>query len=161
MERRAFVRSLACVPVGLLFQSLIGSGGAPGGVFEPIPINFTDYLTFYPPVSPMNSAHDPIVRALGYVGWAPLGSSQGLIQLYAGTAPDGPHAQERIVDHMRRTWLEDEHYPGWLCVLHSRMSGIDSEGDAIFRNERIWTRVGYVRWMKPCELQSPFFTVVN
>jgi hypothetical protein len=108
-----------------------------------------------------HSAHRAALAANGCeirAKWAGPGATEATLQLYGGTAtvrPDDPAwlteaKKKNLLASFRALWHE-EHYPGWLKVVRS-----DPEGE---RSWHEWTRVGYIKWLKPEELHGPTYRV--
>lgn len=156
-SRRDFVKLLATIPVALSVPQLIGD--IAGGFYAEPPSwrDMDQYMRFSPQrYLPQRYLPAGVVTAEAYALWAPLGSSQGLVQMYggvcalkAGATDMSPDQRNNMRLSMRATWAED-HYPGWLRVLKT-------DADEPARHE--WTRIGYLKWLKPDEMRHMNFTV--
>ena len=164
VSRRAFATSILSTAAALPFTPLIGE--VAGGLYVLAPLNLREYVSVYGP-SASQYHLGSVLRGACYVAWAPPGAKRAALQLWAGTTRVSDLDPPRLIEARRMNLIqsfadcwEQDHYPGWLRVHRSEPDGgVDDEGVPTMRTWREWTRVGYLRWMKPHELRSPSIEV--
>ena len=164
ISRRTFTTSILSTAAALPFTPWIGE--VAGGLYVPAPMDLREYVSLSGPMTSANHL-GRWLKCVCYVAWAPPGAKLAAVQLWGGTVLVPDRDPLSLIDVRRMNLLqsgaecwERDHYPGWLRVHRSEPDGgVDEEGVPTMRTWREWTRVGYLRWMKPSELTSPYIEV--